>query len=186
MNLVTQASAAAGNSQGAATADSAELPVSLLVDSEQRPFASNFGAEGVNLQLLQADVEGGFFAVRIRFAPGVQLPPHKHTGAVHAYTLSGEWTYLEFGDSPPNRAGSYLYEPPGTVHTLKVADHVEGYTDVFFVIEGAMLILDPQGNVVAVLDAASHARDWPAALREQGVTVPEIISGGHIGYAVPR
>ena len=162
------------------------VPPSLHVDSNGGPFARNFGAEGVNLQLLQADVEGGFFVVRIRFAPGVQLPPHKHTGCVHAYTLSGEWSYLEYTDSPPNRAGSYLYEPPGAVHTLKVADHAQGKTDVFFVIEGAMLILDPQGNVVAVLDAASHARDWPAALREQGTAVPEIISGGNIAYAQPR
>jgi quercetin dioxygenase-like cupin family protein len=162
------------------------IPASFHVASGERPFARNFGAEGVDLQLLQADVEGGFFVVRIRFAPGTLLPPHKHTGAVRAYTLSGEWSYLEYVDAPPNRAGSYLYEPPGSVHTLKVADHVEGATDVFFVIEGAMLILDQAGNVGAVLDAASHARDWPVALREQGDPVPEIIAGGSIRYEVPR
>jgi len=161
-------------------------PPSFHLSSEAGPFARNFGAEGVNLQLLQADVEGGFFVVRIRFAPGVQLPPHKHTGAVYAFTLAGEWSYLEYASSPPNRAGSYLYEPPGSTHTLKVADHVQGFTDVFYVIHGAMLVLDPAGNVVAVLDAASHARDWPAALREQGVPVPEIITGGAVNYAQPR
>lgn len=161
-------------------------PESLHVSSDEGQFARDFGAVGVSLQLLQADVEGGFFAVRIRFAPGTQLPPHKHTGAVHAFTLCGEWSYLEYTDSAPNRAGSYLYEPPGSVHTLKVADHVQGPTDVFFVIEGAMLILDDAGNVTAVLDAASHARDWPIALREQGLSVPEIIAGGRIGYALPR
>jgi 2,4'-dihydroxyacetophenone dioxygenase len=161
------------------------IPPSLHIGSEAGPFARNFGAEGVHLQLLQADVEGGFFVVRIRFEPGTLLPPHKHTGAVHAFTLSGEWQYLEYPESAPNRVGSYLYEPPGTVHTLKVSDHVQGYTDVFFVIEGAMLVLDPDSNVVAVLDAASHARDWPTALREQGLTVPKIIAGGRIGYASP-
>jgi 2,4'-dihydroxyacetophenone dioxygenase len=162
------------------------VPAALHVASAEGVFARDFGSQGVNLQLLQADIEGGFFAVRIRFCAGTCLPPHKHTGCVHAFTLSGEWSYLEYADSPPNRAGSYLYEPPGSVHTLKVADHVQGYTDVFFVIEGAMLILDPAGNVVAVLDAESHARDWPVALREQGVQVPEIIAGGQIGYATPR
>ena len=160
-------------------------PMSWHLGSDDLPFADDFGAPGVRLKLLQADVEGGFFTVRIRFAPGVLLPPHKHTGAVFAYTLSGEWTYLEHVESPPSRTGSYLYEPPGTTHTLKVADHNSGETDVVFVIFGAMLVLDDAGSVAAVLDAASHARDWPAALREQGKPVPKIISGGQVGYAEP-
>ncbi len=157
-------------------------PMALHVGSDELPFAEDFGAPGVRLKLLAADVEGGMFAVRIRFAPGVELPPHKHTGSVHAFTLSGEWTYLEHAGSPPSKAGSYLYEPPGTTHTLKVADHNTGETDVFFVIHGAMLVLDPGGNVVAVLDAASHLQDWPAALRAQGSPVPRIIEGGRVQY----
>ena len=42
-----------------------------------------------------ADIEGARFAVRIRFAPGILLPAHKHTGEVHAFTIAGEWSYLE-------------------------------------------------------------------------------------------
>lgn len=158
----------------------------LHIGTEDRPYADDFGAPGVSLQLLHADPETATFAVRIRFAPGVQLPPHHHTGAVHAYTLAGEWSYLEYPDSAPSKAGSYLYEPPGTVHTLKVADHNTGPTDVVFVVMGAMLVLDEGRNVVAVLDAASHLRDWPQALREQGRTVPELIGGSHSDYFVPR
>ena len=70
------------------------IPPSLHISSEAGPFARNFGAEGVHLQLLQADVEGGFFVVRIRFEPGTLLPPHKQTGAVNAFTLAGECQYL--------------------------------------------------------------------------------------------
>jgi quercetin dioxygenase-like cupin family protein len=164
---------------------SADIPEALHIGTNDRPYADDFGAPGVALQLLHADVEAATFAVRIRFQPGVQLPPHHHTGVVFAYTLSGEWSYLEYPDSAPSRGGSYLYEPPGTVHTLKVADRNEDVTDVIFVITGAMLILDDAGAVVAVLDAASHMRDWPAALRAQGKPVPEIICGGRIGYSVP-
>lgn len=158
----------------------AAAPMALHVGTDDLPFAEDFGAPGVRLKLLAADVEGGMFAVRIRFAPGVELPPHHHTGAVHAFTLSGEWSYLEDAGSPPSKAGSYLYEPPGTTHTLKVADHNSGETDVFFVIYGVMLIHDPAGNVVAVLDAASHLRDWPDALRQQDKPVPQIIEGGRV------
>lgn len=156
---------------------------SLHIASDDLPFAEDFGAPGVRLKLLSADVEGAMFAVRIRFAPGVQLPPHHHTGAVHAFTLSGEWSYLEHADTPPSRAGSYLFEPPGSSHTLKVADHNSGETDVLFIIYGAMLIQDEAGNIVAKLDAGSHLHDWPTALRAQGLPVPSIIEGGHVHYS---
>jgi quercetin dioxygenase-like cupin family protein len=168
-----------------AAPSSGAIPEALHIGTNDRPYADDFGAPGVSLQLLHADVEAATFSVRIRFQPGVQLPPHHHTGLVFAYTIAGEWSYLEYPDSPASKAGSYLYEPPGTAHTLKVADHNEGVTDVIFVVTGAMLILDDAGAVVAVLDAASHLRDWPIALREQGKTVPEIILGGRIGHGIP-
>ena len=164
---------------------SSGIPEALHIGSNDRPYADDFGAPGVRLQLMQADVEGGTFVVRIRFAPGVQLPPHKHTGVVFAYTLAWEWSYLEYPTAPPNRAGSYLYEPPGSTHTLKGADDAGEETDVIFVVTGAMLVMQG-GAVVAVLDAESHMRDWGATLRAQGKSVPAVIRGGRIGYSAPE
>lgn len=158
------------------------IPEALHIDTESRPYARDFGAPGVNLQLLHADIESGTFAVRIRFAPGVQLPPHHHSGVVYAYTLAGSWHYLEYADSPHSVAGSYLFEPPGSIHTLKVSNDVEELTDVVFIITGAMLILDDKGHVVQVLDAASHINDWADALRAQGDPVPSLIGGARTGY----
>lgn len=166
-------------------ADATNIPEALHVSSNERPFADDFGMEGVSLQLLHADVEASTFAVRIKFAPGIQLPPHHHTGLVYAYTLAGEWYYLEYQDKTRNREGSYMYEPPGSLHTLKIADDNEGITDVIFVVQGAMLILDDEGRVIQVLDAASHIRDWSEALKEQGKAVPEIIMGGQVGISTP-
>jgi 2,4'-dihydroxyacetophenone dioxygenase len=159
------------------------IPEALHIDTLNRPYAKDFGAPGVDLQLLHADIESGTFAVRIRFAPGVQLPPHHHTGVVYAYTLAGKWYYLEYADSSPhNVAGSYLFEPPGSIHTLKIADDNEEITDVVFIITGAMLILDGEQRVVQVLDAASHINDWTDALRAQGDPMPSIIGGSRTGY----
>lgn len=161
------------------------VPESFHSASDDLPWADEWaGDPGIKLKLLMADVEGGRFAVRMLFDPGVKVIPHKHTGEVHAFTFAGEWTYLEYSDSPSNRAGSYLFEPPGSTHTLKIADHAEGYTDVLFVIYGAMLHLDPEsGAVVAVTDAESVLREYPELLRQQGKPVPEALPvGGSMAY----
>ena len=89
--------------------------------------------------------------VRTRFQPGVTIPTHKHTGAVFAVTLAGSWKYAEYPDV--NTAGSYLYEPAGSVHTLTVPESELEVTDVWFAIYGANLNLDADGNVEAVIDA---------------------------------
>ncbi|QSE89429.1 hypothetical protein JWS13_12755 [Rhodococcus pseudokoreensis] len=66
-------------------------------------------------------------------------------------------------------------------HTLKVADDAPE-TDVFFIIEGAMLILDAQENVVAIFDVASTLRDYPKHLRVRGRSVPDILVDGFTNY----
>jgi 2,4'-dihydroxyacetophenone dioxygenase len=102
---------------------------------------------------------------------------------VHAFTLSGEWSYIEHPDIPPNRAGSYLFEPPGSTHTLKVADRVRDETDVVFVVYGAMIHLGPNAEILGVGDAESHLRDWPAAVRAQGKRLPDTFPiGGAMRY----
>ena len=165
-----------------------EMPEAFHTATDELPYADDWaGTPGIRLKLLMADIEGARFAVRITFAPGILLPPHKHTGEVHAFTLAGEWSYLEHPKNPPSRAGSYLFEPPGSTHTLKVADRNAGDTDVIFIVYGAMIHLGPNGEVLAVGDAESHLRDWPAALRAQGKPVPKALPlGGAMRYrAVP-
>jgi quercetin dioxygenase-like cupin family protein len=160
------------------------MPGAFHSATNDLPYADDWAdTPGVRLKLLMADIEGSRFAVRIGFAPGILLPPHQHTGEVHAYTLSGEWYYLEHTDDPPNRGGSYLFEPPGSTHTLKVSDNAGEETDVIFVVYGAMIHFGPEGEILAVGDAASHLRDWPAALRAQGKPVPEKMPiGGSMAY----
>jgi 2,4'-dihydroxyacetophenone dioxygenase len=160
------------------------IPESFHSASDELPWADEWaGDPGIKLKLLMADIEGGRFAVRMLFEPGVQVFPHKHTGEVHAFTFAGEWTYLEYPQSPSNRAGSYLFEPPGSTHTLKVADDAQGGTDVLFIIYGAMLHLDLEGAIVGVTDAESVLREYPERLRSQGKSVPDVLPvGGSMAY----
>ena len=91
------------------------VPASFHAASDDLPWADDWaGDPGIKLKLLIADNEGARFAVRMLFEPGLQVFEHKHTGEVHAFTLAGEWYYLEYPDSPPNTKGSYLFEPPGS------------------------------------------------------------------------
>jgi quercetin dioxygenase-like cupin family protein len=92
------------------------------------------------------------WVIRNHVPPGITIPTHKHTGHVYAFTQTGSWHYLESPEAV-NRAGSYLYEPAGSVHTLHVPETNDGDTDVWFTIHGANLNLDAQGQVEMVIDA---------------------------------
>jgi len=55
-------------------------------------------------------------------------------------------------------AGSYIYEPANSVHTLDVPEDNEGTTNVLFVIEGALLNLDADGGIESVTDGRPSSR----------------------------
>ncbi len=134
----------------------------------------DIGAEG-KLQLLQVDLANGVWVVRNRFPPGANVQTHKHTGQVYAFTQSGSWHYVESPDQV-NTAGSYLYEPAGSVHTLTVPDTNTDVTDVWFTIYGANLNLDAEGNVEQVIDAHSILAAYRAMCEaEFGMADPPVI-----------
>ena len=148
-----------------------EIPRALHRAEDDLPFVDTGG--GVHLQLLQVDVEQGLWVVRTRFEPGTTIPTHKHTGPVHAVTFSGRWKYREYPEV--NTAGSYLYEPAGSIHTLHVPPTNREMTDVWFSIRGANLNLDKQGNVASVWDAAYLIDVYLDLCREAGHSRPAVI-----------
>ncbi len=69
--------------------------------------------------------------------------------AVTGYVIHGRWKYLEHDWIAEE--GSFVYEPPGEVHTLTVpADCVEMIT--FFNVRGAMIYLDDAGRTIGYED----------------------------------
>jgi len=127
------------------------------------------------LQLLQVDLANGVWVIRTLFPPGVTVQTHKHTGHVYAFTTSGSWHYLESPEAV-NVAGSYLFEPAGSVHTLHVPPTNDGATDAWFVIHGANLNLTPEGTVDLVIDAAGILAVYRALCEaEHGVSDPPVV-----------
>ena len=113
-------------------------PTAILRREEDLPFVEI--GDGSTLQVLQVDLAAGIWIIRNKFTPGMSVQRHRHTGSVYAFTNAGAWHYLESADEV-NVAGSYLFEPAGSVHTLHVLDDNTEPTDVWFTIHGANLTL---------------------------------------------
>jgi 2,4'-dihydroxyacetophenone dioxygenase len=119
----------------------------------------------VGLQVLR--VSADTWVVRNRFEAGFRLPTHKHTGGVHAYTFSGRWQYAEYGIDYV--AGTFIYEPPGSIHTLTITED----SDILFVIEGAFIEYDAEGNITGVTDGPSTLEAYLNLCDAAGIPRPE-------------
>lgn len=98
--------------------------------------------------LLLNTVSGGWCnLLRVRRA-GV-LSRHRHPMAVVGYVIKGRWKYLEH--SWTAETGSFVYEPPGEVHTLTVPDDCAEMITLFN-IGGAMIYVDADGRQVGYED----------------------------------
>ena len=148
-----------------------DIPKALHVGEDELPFV--WVDDKVELQVLQIDIDLGLWIIRNRFHPGARVQTHKHTGTVFAFTQSGSWKYEEYPEV--NTAGSYLFEPAGSTHTLIVPETNTEITDVWFAIYGANLNLAADGSVDLVIDAQAVYEFYVAMCAEQGVTDPPVI-----------
>ena len=148
-------------------------PPTVHRGEDELPFV-NLG-DGSLLQVLQVDLGAGIWIIRNRFVPGTSVQRHRHTGAVYAFTQSGSWHYMESPESV-STAGSYLYEPAGSVHTLTVPDTNQDLTDVWFTIHGANLNLREDDSVEMVIDAHTVLDFYRAMCEaEHGLADPPVI-----------
>jgi 2,4'-dihydroxyacetophenone dioxygenase len=157
-----------------------QAPAALLKQSSDLPFVNldanfPFIDEGsFRLQLLQVNLEAGLWVIRTAFAPGTTVQKHKHTGEIFAFTSSGSWYYKEYPNDI-NVNGSYLYEPAGSIHTLHVPSSNTEDTEVCFVMNGANLNLNADGEVESVLDAGVMLEAYLSLCEAQGDGKPDVI-----------
>jgi 2,4'-dihydroxyacetophenone dioxygenase len=147
---------------------------------EERPVAVHIGADdlpwvdigdGSKLKVLQVKATEGLWIVQNIFQAGYTVPTHRHTGPVWGYTISGAWRYKEY--EYVNRAGSFLYEPAGSVHTLEC---VEDDTNVWFQMYGANLNLDAEGNIESVFDGPGTLAAYYALCEAAGLPRPNVLT----------
>ena len=145
------------------------VPTAVHLGADDLPFVDI--GDGAKLKVIMAKEREGLWIVENFFQAGYEVQKHKHTGPVYAYTVSGAWKYAEY--DYVNRAGSFLYEPAGSVHTLQC---VEDETHVWFQIYGANLNLDADGNVESVVDAGGILAAYYALCEAERLPRPNVLT----------
>ena len=143
-------------------------PEAVHIGADELPFVDLGG--GNLLRVLQVKEKEGLWIIENVFQSGFAVQTHRHTGPVWGYTSSGGWKYKEY--DYVNRAGSFLYEPAGSVHTLEC---IEDDTRVWFHMYGVNLTLDEEGEVDSVSDGAGTLAFYLAMCEEQGLPRPPVL-----------
>jgi 2,4'-dihydroxyacetophenone dioxygenase len=141
--------------------------------------------DGVSLTPLFLDRENGVWVLYGKFAPGTVLPTHFHTGTVHFFTTKGRWNYREYPNDLQT-AGSYLYEPGGSVHTFTVPDDATEDAEGFMVVKGANVNfvdgvyqnITDAGSLEEMFLSFAKATGSPLNFIRPGASTKELTSGG--------
>jgi len=145
----------------------------------EHPEAVHFGVDalpfvdigdGSKLKVLQVRRGEGLWIIENIFQAGYEVETHRHTGPVYGYTTAGAWKYKEY--DYVNRAGSFLYEPAGSEHTLQC---IENDTRVWFQMYGSNINLDGEGNITSVVDGPTTLAFYYAMCEEQGLPRPPVL-----------
>ncbi|HME76926.1 MAG TPA: 2,4'-dihydroxyacetophenone dioxygenase family protein [Mycobacterium sp.] len=158
----------------------------LTVNESSSPLLRDALGPGVHFKPLRLDLEAGCWVVLAVLSPGAKLPIHYHTGTAEAYTLSGRWHYLEYPDQPQT-AGSYLYEPGGSVHTFVCPESNTEDTVIFIRVEGANINFTEDGQFHSILDAVMIRHLIATIADVQGGAGPiDYIGGGAAGFMAKK
>ncbi len=142
----------------------------LLTINHNRDGEIKNALPGVHVTPCFLDRDKGVWALYARFEPGTILPRHYHSGTVHFYTTKGSWAYLEHPEDVQT-AGSYLYEPAGSIHTFHSKEGTEG----FFIVEGANVNLNEDDSLMFIMDAGWIEDTVNAVAKATGQKIPRYI-----------
>jgi len=124
------------------------------------PFRAN-----VFIRHLSFDVRTNLYSNVLWVKSGGTLGRHRHRGRVFGFTLEGSWRYLEYDWIA--RAGSYVQESPGAIHTL-VSD--QGMKTVFW-LNGSLEFCDENDVLLETLDVFWFIDHYLTYCRDNGIPI---------------
>jgi len=111
----------------------------------------------------------GYVAL-MRVDPGTVIPPHRHSGEVHAFNLSGSRALSSGEVIGP---GDYVYESAGNVDSWKAVG--EAPVIVLIVVHGTVEYLAPDGTVAARFSAATQEAAYRGHCEAQGLPLRDLV-----------
>lgn len=114
---------------------------------------------------LRFDLSTGTWTYLFKIKPNQVLGKHRHTGgSVIGYNLQGTWGYS--GRTWKARPGTFIFEPPGDIHTL-VSDEEE--VIILFILGGALQYFDEDDNVTGQDDIYTVIHKYRVFCRENDI-----------------
>lgn len=127
--------------------------------------------KGVHFWPLLFNVTEGYFVNILRVRRSGVLSRHRHVGPVHAYVIEGRWHYLEHEWWAER--GSYVFEPPGEIHTLEVPNGIVEMQTLFHV-TGAYIYVDRDGRPEGIEDVFTKLEATRAHYESRGLPMSAI------------
>ena len=161
--------------QGGFTIPMDDASEALHIGQDDLPWLES--EDGSKVKVLHVDLNLGLWVVKTLWPAGYKVQTHYHTGPVFAVTHSGSWYYKEYPDQV-NRAGSYLYEPAHSIHTLLVSEDNTEDTGVWFSIYGCNVNIDEGGSILGIVDAKSVLQTYQDGCKAAGLDSGNMIVVG--------
>ncbi len=135
------------------------------IQSDALPWVPQ--GERVWFKPLRFDLANGRWVNLLRVTGSGKVNRHRHSGGqVLGFVIKGGWRYLE--RDWVARPGTFVYEPPGDIHTLVVDEGVEEMLTLFL-LEGVIQYLDDDDNVISQDDVFTKLERYLAYCRREGI-----------------
>jgi 2,4'-dihydroxyacetophenone dioxygenase len=127
--------------------------------------------ERVWFKPLRFDLARGSWVNLLKVKPGGAVNRHRHSGGqVLAFTIQGTWRYLE--RDWVAKPHTFVYEPPGDIHTLVVDGKEEMIT--LFILEGTVQYLDDEDRIVYQDDVFSKYKRYVEYCEENQIPIIDL------------
>ena len=142
------------------------------IDANKIPWVPQGNSGRVWFKPLRFDLVNGRWVNLIKMTGAGQINRHRHSGGqVLGYCIEGSWHYLE--RDWVAKPGTFIYEPPGDIHTLVVDDDAGMVT--LFILEGVIQYLDEHDTMVYQDDVFTKLDYYLAYCKEHGIEAQDLI-----------